>query len=215
MNAVLDNADLYWEGFRTTLSLALLAGVIALVIGTLLAALRVSPIPPLRMLGTAYVEIVRNTPLTVVFFFTVFVMPQLDIQIPFFASAVVALSIYTAAFVCEAVRSGINSVGPGQAEAARSVGLTFPQVLRHVVLPQALRSVVPPLVNVLIALAKNTSVAGGFFVAELFGVGKRLTNAFSGDVLAVLIGIALGYLIITVPAGVLANRLERRLAVAR
>jgi len=215
VNAVLDNADLYWEGFRTTLSLALLAGVIALVIGTLLAALRVSPIPPLRMLGTAYVEIVRNTPLTVVFFFTVFVMPQLDIQIPFFASAVVALSIYTAAFVCEAVRSGINSVGPGQAEAARSVGLTFPQVLRHVVLPQALRSVVPPLVNVLIALAKNTSVAGGFFVAELFGVGKRLTNAFSGDVLAVLIGIALGYLIITVPAGVLANRLERRLAVAR
>lgn len=215
MNAVLDNADLYWEGFRTTLSLALAAGVIALVIGTLLAALRVSPIPPLRMLGTAYVEIVRNTPLTVVFFFTVFVMPQLDIQIPFFASAVVALSIYTAAFVCEAVRSGINSVGPGQAEAARSVGLTFPQVLRHVVLPQALRSVVPPLVNVLIALAKNTSVAGGFFVAELFGVGKRLTNAFSGDVLAVLIGIAIGYLIITVPAGVLANRLERRLAVAR
>ncbi len=215
MNAVFSNLDLYWVGFRTTLGLAVFAGLIALALGTLLAAMRVSPVPPLRWLGTAYVELVRNTPLTLVFFFFVFVAPQVDIVVPFFASAVAALSVYTAAFVCEAVRSGINSVGVGQAEAARSVGLTFPQVLGHVVLPQAVRSVVPPLVNVLIALAKNTSVAGGFFVAELFGVGKRLTNAYSTDVLAVLIGVALCYLVITIPAGALANRVERRVAVAR
>ena len=195
--------------------LTLVSGVIALALGVLLAAMRVSPLPPLRGLGTAYVELVRNTPLTVVFFFFVFVAPQLDIVVPFFASAIAALSVYTAAFVCEAVRSGINSVGVGQAEAARSIGLTFPQVLRHVVLPQALRTVVPPLVNVLIALTKNSSVAGGFFVGELFGVGKRLTNAYSADVLAVLAGVAVGYLLITIPLGVLASRLEHRVAVAR
>lgn len=215
MSTILDNLDLYWEGFRTTLGLAVFAGIVALLVGTLLAACRVSPIPPLRGLGTAYVEIVRNTPLTVVFFFIVFVAPQVDILLPFFASAVVALSIYTSAFVCEAVRSGINSVGPGQAEAARSVGLTFPQVLRHVVLPQALRSVVPPLVNVFIALTKNTSVAGGFFVFELFAVGKRLANANATAGLAILLGVATFYLVITVPAGILAGRLEHRLAVAR
>lgn len=215
MSTVLDNLGLYWEGFRTTLSLALLAIVIALVAGTLLATFRVSPIPPLRGFGAVYVELVRNTPLTVVFFFIVFVAPQVDILLPFFASAVVALSLYTSAFVCEAVRSGINSVGAGQAEAARSLGLTFPQVLRHVVVPQAVRSVVPPLVNVFIALAKNTSVAGGFFVFELFGVGKRLANANATDVIPILIGVACGYLLLTIPAGIVAGRLERRVAVAR
>lgn len=215
VTTLIENADLFWAGFWATLRLTLASGVIALVVGTLLAALRVSPIPPLRGLGTAYVELVRNTPLTVVFFFVVFVAPQLGIQIDFFASAIVALSLYTSAFVCEAVRSGINSVGTGQAEAARSIGLTFPQVLSQVVLPQALRTVVPPLINVFIALAKNTSVAGGFFVAELFNVGRRLSNAFSADIPWVLGGVAVGYLAVTVSAGLLANRVERRVGIVR
>ena len=135
--------------------------------------------------GTAYVEIVRNTPLTLVFIFFVFVAPQIGLNVPFFTSAVFALSVYTAAFVCEAVRSGVNSVGAGQTEAARAIGLTFTGTLRLIVLPQALRSVVPPLINIFIALTKNSSVAGGFFVAELFGVVQGYRAAvIAGDIVA-------------------------------
>ena len=216
MDPVLDNASLYWEGFRTTLSLTLISAAIALVLGTVLGAFRVSPVAPLRWFGTTYVELVRNTPLTLVFIFFVFVGPQLGFTpSSFFVPAVLALSIYTAAFVCEAVRSGVNSVGVGQAEAARAVGLTFTQTLRAVVMPQALRTVIPPLINIFIALTKNSSVAGGFFVADLFGTGRRLANANPGDVVAVLIGVAVCYLVITIPAGILAGVLERRVAFAR
>jgi glutamate transport system permease protein len=215
VDAVLDNLPLYWQGFRTTLTLALVSGLAALVLGTILGAFRVSPVPPLRLFGATYVELVRNTPLTIVFFFFVFVAPQIGIRVPFFYSAVLALSVYTAAFVCEAVRSGVNSVSVGQAEAARSVGLTFTQTLREVVMPQAFRTIVPPLINIFIALTKNSSVAGGFFVLELFGVGRRLANAYGGDVVAVLIGVAVFYLVITIPAGLLANQVERKVAFAR
>jgi glutamate transport system permease protein len=173
-------------------------------------------VAPLRWFGTTYVELVRNTPLTLVFIFFVFVGPQLGFTpSSFFVPAVLALSIYTAAFVCEAVRSGVNSVGVGQAEAARAIGLTFTQTLRAVVMPQALRTVIPPLINIFIALAKNSSVAGGFFVADLFGIGRRLANAYPGDVVAVLIGVAACYLVITIPAGILAGVLERKVAFAR
>ena len=152
MQAIVDNLDLYWLGFRTTLSLTLISAAIALVVGTVLGAFRVSPSPPLRLFGATYVEIVRNTPLTLVFIFFVFVAPQLGLNVPFFTSAVLALSVYTAAFVCEAVRSGVNSVGVGQTEAARAIGLTFTGTLRLVILPQALRTVIPPRINIFIAL---------------------------------------------------------------
>lgn len=215
MEFVLDNLDLYWKGFFTTLQLALISGVISLVLGTILAAFRVSPVPPLRWMGAIYVEVVRNTPLTVVFFFIVFVAPRLDIKLPFFTSALVALSVYTASFVCEALRSGVNGVAVGQAEAARSIGMTFFQTLTLVVLPQAGRSVVPPLINIFIALTKNTSVAGAFFVAELFNVGRRLTNADARFGTEALVAVALFYLLITIPAGIAANRVERKVAIAR
>ncbi|PZF79766.1 amino acid ABC transporter permease [Jiangella anatolica] len=216
MDTVIDELPLYWDGFTTTLSLTLLSAAIALVVGTILGSFRVSPVPTLRWFGTAYVEIVRNTPLTLVFIFFVFVAPQLGwTPSDFFAPAVVALSVYTAAFVCEAVRSGINSVGLGQGEAARAVGLTFPQTLRLIVLPQAFRTVIPPLINIFIALTKNSSVAGGFFVAELFGVARQLTNAHPSDIYPVLIFIGVFYLIITVPAGILAGYVERKVAFAR
>jgi len=215
VGALLDNLALLRDGFLTTLRLTLISAALALVLGTLLGACRVSPVPTLRGIGTAYVELVRNTPLTLVFFFFVFVAPQVDLKLPFEVSAVVALSLYTAAFVCEAVRSGVNSVGVGQAEAARAIGLTFMQTMNQVVLPQALRTVVPPLINIFIALTKNTSVGVGFFVTELMAVGIRLTNRFPADILTVLTGIAVCYLAITIPAGVLAGRLERRVAFAR
>jgi glutamate transport system permease protein len=215
VDAVLDNLDTYREGFVTTLELSVLSSVLALVGGTLLAAMRVSPVPTLRAAGATYVELVRNTPLTVVFFFVVFVLPQLDILLPYFTFAVIALTVYHAAFFCEAVRSGINAVGVGQAEAARSIGLTFGQSLRLVVLPQAFRTVIPPLINVVIALIKNSSIAAAFGVVELTATGTRLANANGDAVIAVLVGVAVCYLVLTLPSGWLAGRLERRVAVAR
>jgi glutamate transport system permease protein len=215
VDAVLDNLDAYREGFVTTLELSVLASVLALLLGTLLAAMRVSPVPTLRAAGATYVELVRNTPLTVVFFFVVFVLPQLDILLPYFTFAVIALTVYHAAFFCEAVRSGINAVGVGQGEAARSIGLTFGQSLRLVVLPQAFRTVIPPLINVVIALIKNSSIAAAFGVIELTATGTRLAAANGDAVIAVLVGVAVCYLVLTLPSGWLAGRVERRVAVAR
>jgi glutamate transport system permease protein len=212
MDAVIANLDQYWRGFLTTLELTALSSALALALGTVLAAMRVSPVPPLRAAGTAYVEIVRNTPLTVVFFFVVFVLPQVDIRLGFFVFAVIAVTVYHAAFFCEAVRSGINSVSAGQAEAARSIGLTFVLSLRLVILPQAFRTVIPPLINVVIALTKNTSIAAAFGTLELTAVGVRLANANADAVIPLLGGTAVCYLVITLPAGWLAGMLERRVA---
>ena len=114
MQFISDNSDLLWSAFLTTLSLAVASGVCALVLGTVLAAMRVSPVAPLRGLATFYVEVFRNTPLTVVFFFMIFGLPQIDFIVGFFTGAVLSLGLYTAAFVCEAIRSGINSVAAGQ-----------------------------------------------------------------------------------------------------
>jgi glutamate transport system permease protein len=215
VDAVLDNLDAYRQGFVTTLELSVLASALSLLLGTVLAAMRVSPVPILRVAGAAYVELVRNTPLTLVFFFVVFVLPQVDIVLPFFVFAVLALTVYHAAFFCEAVRSGINAVGVGQAEAARSIGLTFGQSLQLVVLPQALRTVIPPLINVVIALIKNSSIAAAFAVAELTATGTRLANANGDAVIPILAGVAVCYLVLTLPSGWLAGRLERRVAVLR
>ena len=216
MNVIIDNAPAYLTGFGMTLRLTVVAGFLALVWGVVLAALRVSPIAPLRAFATIYVELLRNTPLTLVFFFLVLVAPQFGILAPLgFWTAIIALTAYTSAFVCEAVRSGINSVGVGQAEAARAVGLTFGQVLTLVILPQAVRTVVPPLINVFIALAKNTSVASGFATFELMAAGRRLATGNPADTIAVLVGVALFYLVITIPAGLAAGVIERKVAFAR
>lgn len=216
MDLIADNLPAYLSGFLATLRLTAYAGVIALALGTLLAAMRVSPVAPLRVLAVTYVELLRNTPLTLVFFFLVFVAPQFGVLPPLgFWTAVIALSAYTAAFVSEAVRSGINSVPIGQAEAARAIGLTFGQTLGLVVLPQAVRSVIPPLINVLIALAKNTSVAAGFAVVELLASGRRIALSNPSDSMLALAGVAAFYLVITIPAGLLAGVLERKVAFAR
>jgi glutamate transport system permease protein len=213
---IADNWDLLSRAFLTTLSLAVVSGLGALVLGTLLAAFRVSPVPPLRGLATTYVELLRNTPLTVVFFFLVFGLPQVDLVIgSTFLAGVISLSLYTAAFVAEAVRSGINAVPPGQAEAARALGLGFGQSLRTVVLPQAFRTVVPPLGNVWIALAKNTSIAAGFGVTELTASLQRLANVNADQLAAVFLAVVVGYLVITLPSAWGIRVLERRLVVLR
>jgi glutamate transport system permease protein len=209
------NWDLYITGFRNTILLFVLAGIGALALGTLLAVMRVSPVPVLRLLGTGYVTIFRNTPLTLVFFFFAFAYPRLDlIDVSFFVRAVLALTIYTAAFVCEVVRSGINTVDVGQAEASRALGLTFTQTLTAIVVPQAIRSVVPPMTSVLNSLLKNTTVAAGFAVAE----AGQITPTLSERGAPVLIGmfwIAIGFLILVMPLTMTQRTLEKRWSVAR
>ncbi|HEY0508575.1 MAG TPA: amino acid ABC transporter permease [Blastococcus sp.] len=216
MTFLADNFPLLRDAFLTTLALAVASGVCALVIGTLLAGMRVSPVAPLRGAATFYVETFRNTPLTVVFFFLVFGIVEIDLQFPSrFIASVAALSLYTAAFVCEAIRSGINSVPPGQAEAARAIGLDFGQTLRTIVLPQAFRTVVPPLGNVWIALAKNTSIAAGFTVTELTAALLRLSNVASDQLPLVFGAIVLAYLLITLPSAWIIRLVEKRVAIVR
>lgn len=193
---VADNRDLIIDGFGTTVWLTVSAGLLSLVLGTLLAVMRVGPIPPLRWLGTGYVTLVRNTPLTLLFIFSTFGLPRMEIRLSFVAFAIVALTVYTTAFVCEGVRSGINSVDSGEVEAARSLGLPFRQVLRLVVLPQAFRAVIPPLTGVFNALLKNTSVAVAFNVAEANQVLRRLQNADASATFPLLITTALGYMVL-------------------
>ena len=216
MDAVTDNLDLFVEGYLTSLTIILWALVGALPLGVLIAACRVSPVPPLQKFGTFWVTTFRNTPLTVVLFFCAFGLPELGINRSFFSFGVLGLVLYTSAFVCEAVRSGINSVPAGQAEAARSIGLNFTQGLRVVVLPQALRTVVPPLGSVLIAMFKNSAVVGAFGVGgDLWSTGATLTSARGYETLPVFVGVAIGYLCITLPAGALLQVIERKVAIAR
>lgn len=216
MNAVTDNLGLYGTGVLTTLQISLLSGIGALVLGTIMAGFRVSPAPPLQWVGSAWVTVLRNTPLSVVLFTIAFGLPEIGVNGSFFWFGVTGLALYTSAFVCEAIRSGINSVAPGQAEAARSVGMTFTQTLTVVVLPQAIRTVVPPLGNVLIAMIKNSAIVGAVGVGgDLYSVGVQLTGSGGLAVIPVLIGVALGYLILTIPAGLLLGLAERKVAIAR
>lgn len=215
MQALFENIDQVWAAFLNTLLLLVVGGFGASLIGTFVALLRISPIPALRMIATVYTELVRNTPLTLVFFLVIVVLPVLDLGLDSMSGAFLALSIYTSPFIAEALRSGINGVPMGQAEAARSLGLNFNQTIRHVIFPQAMRMVVPPLINVFIALTKNTSVASGFYVVELVAQSKVLANAHGDQVVPMLFGIAFFYLIITVPLGLIAARIERKVAVLR
>ena len=215
MNVLFDNLDLYGSAFLGTIQLFVVAAIGSLVGGLLLAAMRVSPVPVLRAFGTGYVNIVRNTPLTLVFFFFAFAYPRLAIvDLSFFTRACMALIVYTAAFVCEVIRSGVNTVPVGQAEASRALGFSFGQTLSAVVMPQALRSVVPPLTNVQIALLKNTTIAAGFSVFEAGGIYQRLSEQ-GYNVLIGLLWVAVGFLILVVPLTLLQRRLERSWSVAR
>ena len=209
-----DNWPLFSEGFSTTIKLFLISAVGSLVLGALLGAMRVSPVPALRAFGTGYVNTVRNTPLTLVFAFLVFAVPKLDVNIDYFPSACIALIVYTAAFVCEVVRSGINTVATGQSEAARALGMTFDQVLGTIVLPQASRAMVPPLMSVMIAMFKNTPIPAGFSVLEAGAIPAYMAERGEPQ-FAVLLWITVGFLLLILPLVFLQRYLERRWAVAR
>ena len=214
LHVLTDNWDIIGPHFWATIELFLIAAVGSVVLGTLLAGMRVSPIPALRAFGTSYVLLLRNTPLTLVFALLVFAVPKLNVNIDYFPSACLALTAYTSAFVCEVLRSGINTVAVGQAEAARALGMTFSQVLTSVVLPQAFRSIVPPMMSVLIAMLKNTTIAAGFSVAEAGAIRAYLAERGENQI-QVLLWVAIGFLIIIAPLVLLQRRLERRWKVAR
>jgi glutamate transport system permease protein len=216
LSYVISNFELMLSAFRLTLELFVLSAVVSLVFGTLLAAARVGPVPVLARAGAVYVTLVRNTPLLVVFIFVFVVMPRLEMNIDsFMAKGVLALSVYTSAFVCEAMRSGINSVPLGQAEASRAIGLTFTQSMGLVVLPQALRAVVPPLASVLIALIKNTSVGAAFGLAEATFRMKGFTNDNTSERPLIFLTFAIGYIVLVEIVSAGAILLERRWRVAR
>ena len=211
--------------FWMTIKLTVVAAVGALVIGTVVAVMRVSPIKVLRAAGTVYVTLIRNTPLTLIVFFCAFGLyitlqyhlggQDSPIDVQNFRWGVVGLSVYHAAFVAEALRSGVNTVPQGQAEAARAIGLSFGASLANVVLPQAFRGAIAPLGNVLIALTKNTTVVATIGVAEASYLMKGMIE-FRSDLIYVIFAImATGFVILTLPVGVLFTTLSRRLAVRR
>ncbi|MFH8344306.1 amino acid ABC transporter permease [Streptomyces sp. NPDC018045] len=214
MNVLLDNFSRYGEGLLGTVELTVLASLLALVVGVLMAAFRVAPVGSLRVFGTVWVAVLRNTPLTLLFFAVLLGLPRFGVVLPFKVFAVLALGCYTSAFICEAVRSGINTVPVGQGEAARSLGMTFSQTLGDVVLPQAFRTVIPPVGSTLIALAKNSAIAGSFSVVELLGTYKTL-NELGYSIIWTFVWIAVGYLIVTLTISALFNVLEQRWGVPR
>jgi glutamate transport system permease protein len=215
VNVLLDNLPVFGTGFLGTIELFFVAGIGSLIFGAVLAAMRVSPVPVLRVVGTGYVNTLRNTPLTLVLFFFAFAYPALKIvDLSFFTLASVGLVVYTSAFVCEVVRSGINTVPLGQAEASRALGFTFTQTLAEVVMPQAMRAVVPPLTSIMIAMLKNTTVAAGFSVLEAGGIYATLSER-GYSVMIGLLWVALGFLVLVTPLSLLQRRLESRWRVAR
>jgi glutamate transport system permease protein len=200
-------------GFGVTLELTVLGYLGALVLGTGLAVFRVSPITPLRLFGAVYVEFFRNIPLLSLLILFVFGLPDVGVTLSLFTSAAICLALASAAFVCEAVRGGINTVSVGQAEAARAIGLTFTQSLRFVILPQAFRTMVQPLVNVFIGVVIGSSLAAAVGVAELTNRAEQLNLRYAEAVLTFLVAGAL-YLAVALLGGVAGSRLERRVAIS-
>nr|WP_228536592.1 amino acid ABC transporter permease [Nocardia sp. XZ_19_231] len=210
------------DAFWVTIKLTFFSAIGALVIGTVVAGMRVSPIPVARGIGAAYVAVFRNTPLTLILVFTSlglystlgWTLGSDEIKIINYRWAIIGLSVYTAAFVCESLRSGINTVALGQSEAGRSLGFGFSQNLRLIVLPQAFRAVIAPLGSVLIALTKNSTVASVIGVAEAaYLMGEMIEN--EAAILTIGVIFALGFVVLTLPTGLFFGWLAKRYEVAR
>lgn len=220
MGAIFAEYD-FVGAFWTTIQLSVLGTIGALILGTILAVLRVAPIPVLRAIGTGYVNTVRNTPLTLLMVFSILGLTYIlgleisdDAQTNAFWWAVIMLVLYHATYVCEALRSGVNTIPPGQAEAGRSIGLTFGQSLREVLLPQAFRGSIAPLGSAIIALIKNSTVAAMIGVAEAANLMSVIVENETGT-LGVFFLFAIGFLIMTFPLGLLFTWLSERMTVKR
>jgi glutamate transport system permease protein len=198
-----------------TVKLAMISFTIALVVGVIVVSFRVSPIPPLVRVASWFVSFFRNTPLLVVFFLALFGLGDLGLIYDFFPTAAVALGLYTGAYMAEVLRSGINAVPQGQAEAGRSIGLGFIQLMRLIIIPQAVRTVIGPIGNLFVANFKNSAVASTISVLELTALSKRMFNDASAGVWRVLIVISAIYLLFLFPAGYLFRWLDARYSIKR
>lgn len=214
MDAITSHLSEFGDGLLLTVELTLLALAGALVAGVLVAAMRVSPVPVLRAAGMIYVETLQNIPLLVWLVLAVFGLPEIGVIAGLFSTAAVVISLYQGAYVAEAVRSGINAVAVGQGEAARALGLTFTQSLRHVILPQALRTVVQPLGNIAIMTVMNTALAAAVGVVELTSAANRV-NLAESQAIWIFVTAGLIYMALSSVIGLVTGTLERRLAILR
>ncbi|CAN5606684.1 amino acid ABC transporter permease [soil metagenome] len=213
---IVDHFPRFRAGFFVTLQLVGVSFAIALVVGTIVGALRVQPIKPLRWLGTVYVEFFRNIPLLVLLFIAFAGLRRAGIEISPFLAGTGSLGLYTAAYVAEAIRSGVFAVGPGQIEAALSIGFTYPKALRKVVLPQAVRTVIPPLGNLTIAMIKNSAIIGAALgLATDLLKQARIVNSRTFQTNEAFFWGAVGYLLLTVSATLAVRLLEQRLVIRR
>lgn len=216
-----------FPAFWVTIKLTVLAAIGAMLSGTLLTAMRVSPVRILRTLATLYVNTVRNTPLTLVVLFCSFGLYQtLGLSLASrgsatfladnnFRLATLGFILYTSAFVSECLRSGINTVDFGQAEAARSLGLSFSQTFNKIVFPQAIRAAIVPLGNTLIALTKNTTIASVIGVGEASLLMKEVIENHASQLFVIFGCFALGFMALTLPMGYFLGALSTRMAVKR
>lgn len=212
MDVLLDNLDLFALGFRNTVIMFSIASVLSLLLGIVIGILRISPSRSMRAVGTVYVNVLRNTPLALLMMFFALGYPKLGLpQLDYTILATTALVIYTASYVAEVFRSGINSIDKGQTEAARAVGLRFPQVLSAVLIPQAFRNVVPPLMSVFIAALKNTTVASGFSVMQAGAIGANMSER-GENMLITILWVALFFLILVLGLAALQRQFERKWA---
>lgn len=214
MEALRGNLATLWGGVVTTLEITVVAFLGAVVIGVVIAVFRVSPIPPLRALGAVYVELFRNIPLLSLLILTAYGLPYLGVELSLFSTAVICLMLVSASFACEAVRAGINGVPVGQAEAARAIGMTFTQSLSGVILPQALRTMVQPLVNIFIGVVLGSSMAAAVAVPELTYTAQQIGNQ-TAEAMSMFVISAVVYIVISLLGGATGSVLERRLAVRR
>ncbi|MEZ5188345.1 MAG: amino acid ABC transporter permease [Microbacterium sp.] len=215
MGVITDHLDLWGEALKGTLILFFGGGLLAMILGLIVGSMRVSPIPVARAVGAVYVNWIRNTPLTLVMFFFAFCVPiLLRERIDPIVLPTIALGVYTATYVAETLRAGINTVPVGQAEAARALGLTFGQVMTLVVLPQATRSVIPPMMSVFIALLKNTTVAAGFSVLNLGSIRSWLSEQGENQ-LVVLLWVMLIFIVLVLLLAWLQRVFENTWRVAR
>lgn len=212
--ALVEHFGLLARGYGRTVALVGVSFVASLVLGTVVATFRLAPLPIVPALARAEVELFRNTPLVVQMGLFWFGLGSIGIRLQPFVAGALALSLYTGAYVAEAIRAGVSTVGPGQREAAQSIGLTFVGTMRHVILPQAFRAVIPPLGNLFIAMIKNSAIAATIAVPELLYVAQVLEGRTFRS-FEVFAGVLIGYLSLTIPSGAMVRRLERRLEIKR
>ncbi|MGW4928146.1 amino acid ABC transporter permease [Agromyces sp. NPDC004153] len=214
MNPLIDNLGLVLEALGTTLMMAVVAGVGSILLGVLVTVARVSPIRALRVAAFGYVQFFVNVPLLALLLLAVFALPDAGLMLPLTPTAIIVLIVYEAAYVSEAVRSGVNTVAVGQLEASRALGLTLAQSLRLVVLPQALRAVVQPIGNVMIALAMNTALAAAVGVVELTAAVNKI-NLVAAQPILIFSSAGVIYMGIALAIGLAAGRVERKVAIVR